>query len=383
MPEPGLEFTLGIEEEFFLVDPGTRDIVADPDPAIMERCERESGPHKVVPEFLRSQIETNTRVCDSVGDLRTALAETRRLVVEAAEACGARAMAASTHPFAAWREQRVTPKDRYRQAEIALQEAVRRFLVGGMHIHAGFGDPDSRIRVMTAIRRHMPLFIALSASSPFNAGGNTGFKSYRPIIIGALPRTGLPRPFASQAEFDGLVEEYRRIGAIEDSSELRLDIRPSHAYPTIELRTCDICPRMDDSMALAAFYASILRWLLRRDAAEGLPPEPPTEIIAENCWLARRYGTLAFIGDVERGGRIDIADCVEALVEEIAEDARALDCEEELRRIGAILHDGSSADRQLERYSLCRLDGADHSEALRTVVDQVLEETRTGVGSAD
>ena len=242
---------------------------------------------------------------------------------------------------------------------------MRRFLVGGMHIHAGFGDPDSRIRVMTAIRRHMPLFIALSASSPFNAGSHTGFKSYRPVIIGALPRTGLPRPFASQAEFDGLVEEYRRIGAIEDSSELRLDIRPSHAYPTIELRACDICPRMDDSMALAAFYASILRRLLRRDAAEGLPPEPPTEIIAENCWLARRYGTLAFIGDVERGGRIDIADCVEALLEEVAEDARALGCKGGTSAgFPSILHDGSSADRQLERYSLCRLDGADHQRSI-------------------
>ena len=383
MSEPGLTFTLGVEEEFFLVDPETRDIIAEPDPAIMERCERESGLHKVVPELLRSQIETNTRVCTSVADLRAALGETRRLVVEAAEAYGARAMAASTHPFAAWREQQVTPKDRYRQAEIALQEAVRRFLVGGMHIHAGFGDPDSRIRVMTAIRRHLPLFIALSASSPSNAGGHTGFKSYRPVIIGALPRTGLPRPFRSQAEFDRLTEEYRRIGAIEDSSELRLDIRPSHAYPTIKLRVCDICPRMDDSMALAAFYASILRWLLRRDAAEGLPPEPPTEIIAENCWLAQRYGTLAFIGDVERGGRIDIADCIEKLMEEVADDARALGCEEELCRIGAILHDGSSSDRQLERYSLCRLDGADHREALCAVVDQVLEETRTGVGSVD
>ena len=377
MPEPGLEFTFGIEEEFFLVDPESRDLIADPDPGIMERCERESGPHTVVPELLRSQVETNTRVCSSVADLRTALAETRRLVIEAAEAYGARVMAASTHPFAAWREQQVTPKARYREAEIAMQEAVRRFLVGGMHIHAGFGDPDSRIRVMTAIRRHLPLFIALSASSPFNAGGNTGFKSYRPIVIGALPRTGLPGPFRSQGEFYGLVDEYRRIGAIRDSSELRTDIRPSHAYPTIELRSCDICPRMDESMALAALYASLLRRLLRQDEAEGLPPEPATEIIAENCWLAQRYGTLAFIGDVERGGRVDIADCAEALLEDVAEDAGALGCEDELGLVPVILRDGASADRQLERYQLGRLEGADHREALHAVVDQLLEETRS------
>ena len=377
MSEPGPAFTFGIEEEFFLVDPETRDIIADPDPGIMERCERESGPHTVVPELLRSQVETNTRVCSSIADLRAALAETRRLVVESAEAYGARAMAASTHPFAAWREQQVTPKARYREAEMAMQEAVRRFLVGGMHIHAGFGDPDSRIRAMTAIRRHLPAFIALSASSPFNAGGFTGFKSYRPVIIGALPRTGLPRPFRSQAEFDGLVEEYRRIGAIRDSSEMRTDIRPSHAYPTIELRSCDICPRMDESIALAALYAALLRRLLRQDEAEGPAPEPPTEIIAENCWLAQRYGTLAFIGDAERGGRVDIADYVEALVEDVAEDARALGCEEDLRRVSAILYDGPSADRQLECYEVSRMEGADHREALCAVVDRVLEETRT------
>ncbi len=382
MMEAGLTFTFGIEEEFFLVDPQTRNIIADPDPGIMEQCERESGPHNVVPELLRSQVETNTRVCGSIADLHTALAGTRRLVVAAAEAHGARAMAASTHPFAAWQEQSITPKPRYREFEIRMQEVVRRFLVGGMHIHAGFGDPDSRLRAMTAIRRYLPLFIALSASSPFNGGGFTGFNSYRPIIIGALPRTGVPRAFRSQAEFERLVEEFRCAGTIQDSSELWLDIRPHHAYPTIELRTCDICPRMDDSIALAALYGATLRWLLRRDAAEGLPAEPATEIIAENCWLARRYGTLAFLGDAERGGRIDIVDCVETLVEEVAEDARALGCEPELRRVSLILRDGSSADRQVERYRLSLLDGADRREALHAVVDQVLEETRLGVGGA-
>ena len=382
MADAGLTFTFGIEEEFFLVDPETRGIIAEPDPAIMEQCQRESGPHNVVPEFLRSQLETNTRVCDSIADLRTALAETRRLVAEAAEAHGARVMAASTHPFAAWREQLVTAKPRYREFEIQMQEVVRRFLVGGMHIHAGFGDPDSRIRVMTSIRRYLPLFIALSASSPFNAGSYTGFNSYRAIVIGALPRTGMPRAFRSKAEFDRLVEEYRRAGSLRDSSELWLDIRPHHAYPTLELRICDICPRMDDAIALAALYAATLRWLLRRDASEGLPAEPSTEIIVDNCWRARRYGTLAFIGDAERGGRIDVADSVEALLGEVAEDARALGCERELCRIPSILRDGSSADRQVERYRLSMLDGADGQEALRAVVDQVLEETRAGVGGA-
>ena len=138
----GLAITLGVEEEFFLVDPETRDLLADPDEGIFETCERTSGPHKVVHEFLRSQIETNTRVCHSVAELREALRETRGLVIEAAERHGARMMAASTHPFASWREQAPTPGERYRRFATTYQETVRRALVSGMHIHAGFGDDD-------------------------------------------------------------------------------------------------------------------------------------------------------------------------------------------------------------------------------------------------
>ncbi|MCY4498497.1 MAG: glutamate-cysteine ligase family protein, partial [Rhodospirillaceae bacterium] len=179
-----LSITLGIEEEFFLVDPDSRDLLADPDPGIFKTCDENRGPHKVVREFLRSQIETNTRVCGSVAEVRTALQETRRIVIEAAERHGAAVMAASTHPFAIWRDQSPTPRDRYTRFAATYQEAVRRAVVGGMHIHAGFGDADTRIRVMTAIRRYLPLLHALSTSSPFNAGHETGFKSYRLTIIG-------------------------------------------------------------------------------------------------------------------------------------------------------------------------------------------------------
>ena len=380
MPEPDLTFTFGIEEEFFLVDPETRDIIADPDPGIMERCERESGPHTVVPELLRSQVETNTRVCASIADLRAALAETRRLVVESAEAYGARAMAASTHPFAAWREQQVTPKERYREFEIAMQEAVRRFMVGGMHIHAGFGDGDTRIRVMTAIRRYLPLLHALSTSSPFNAGHETGFKSYRLTIMGNLPRTGMPGPLGSRAEYDRLVAEYQRMNFIENGSELWWDIRPSHTYPTVEMRICDICTRLEEAVAIAALYASLVRWLMRRDLEGTPPPGPLTELIAEDRWLAQRYGVFAFLGDrTSGGGRVDIHDHTAELVDELAPDARALDCEAEMRHALTIIREGAGADRQLDLYRLRRLEGDTTEEALRHVVDLVLAETREGV----
>ena len=376
-----LAITLGVEEEFFLVDPETRDLVADPDEGIFEACERSGGPHKVVHEFLRSQIETNTRVCGSVADVREALSETRRLVVGAAEAHGARVMAASTHPFASWREQAPTPGERYRRFASTYQESVRRTLVGGMHIHAGFGDEDSRIRVMTALRRYLPFLHALSASSPFNGGHETGYKSFRLTVMGALPRTGLPSPLHSRAEYERLVAEYLRMDYIGDARELWWDIRPASAFPTIELRICDVCTRLEDAVSIAALYASLIRWLLRHDRDGTLPPEPHTELIFQDRWIAQRYGVLAFFGDRASGsGRIDIDDYAAGLVEALADDARALGCEAEVRRALTIVRDGTGADRQIDLYRLRRLEGDSEAEALHCVVDQVLAETKEGLG---
>ena len=376
-----LAITLGVEEEFFLVDPESRDLVADPDEGIFEACERSGGPHKVVHEFLRSQIETNTRVCGSVADVREALSETRQLVVEAAEAHGARVMAASTHPFASWREQAPTPGERYRRFASTYQESVRRALVGGMHIHAGFGDEDSRIRVMTALRRYLPFLHALSASSPFNGGHETGFKSFRLTVMGALPRTGLPSPLHSRAEYERLVAEYLRMDYIGDARELWWDIRPASAFPTIELRICDVCTRLEDAVSVAALYASLIRWLLRHDRDGTLPPEPHTELIFQDRWIAQRYGVLAFFGDRASGsGRIDIDDYAAGLVETLADDARALGCEAEARRALTIVRDGTGADRQIDLYRLRRLEGDSEAEALHRVVDQVLAESKEGLG---
>ena len=378
-----LAITLGVEEEFFLVDPETRDLLADPDEGIFEHCQANAGPHKVVHEFLRSQIETNTRVCDSVAEVRQALIETRRIVVEAAEAHGVAVMAASSHPFASWREQSPTPGERYRRFASTYRETVRRTLVGGMHVHAGFGDEDARIRVMTALRRYLPLLQALSSSSPFNGGHDTGYKSYRLTVMGALPRTGLPGPLGSRADYDDLVSDYRRMDYIGDASELWWDIRPSKAYPTIELRICDVCTGLEDAVCIAALYAALVRWLWRREREGALPPEPRTELIAQDRWIAQRYGVHAFFGDRAAGsGRVDIDDYTSALVDELAADARALGCEAELRRALTIVRDGTGADRQIDLYRLRRLEGDTEDESLRRVVDLVLAETKAGLGAA-
>ena len=370
-----MNLTLGIEEELMVVSEDTGDAVADPDPAIFETCVRNRGPHQVVNELLRSQIETGTRVCTSFAQLRASLYETRSIVIDGARRHGTAVIASSTHPFARWQEQRVTARRRYEEAEIEYQQEVRRFFVGGMHIHAGFGTPDLRIKVMTAIRPYLPLLLALSASSPFYSGQLTGLKSYRQSVIATLPRTGMPGPIHSCADYEAVVRRYRQVGAIRDPSEIRWDIRPSASYPTLELRICDICPRVEDAIAIAALYGCLIRHLARRIEAHAPPPPASEEWIEHSRWLAQRYGTLAFLPAGDPPRLVDIEDSSRELVAQLEEDADALRCRSELEHIGHIIRFGSSADRQEDIYRLRRLDGASHDAALKAVVDSVIDET--------
>ncbi len=369
--------TLGVEEELFLVDPQSRDLLADPDPGIFEACGTNCGPHKVVREFLRCQIETNTRVCHSVAEVRTALQDTRKIAIDAAEKHGARIMAASTHPFATWEMQRVSPGERYQRFLTNFQDNVRHFVSNGMHVHAGFGDPEIRVLVMTALRRYLPLLHALSTSSPFSSSRETGFKSYRLSLIGALPRTGMPNPLYSRADYDRMMAEYRRMGFIQDGSELWWDIRPSHTFPTIELRICDVCTRIEDGVSIVALYGCLIRWLMRQARMGRLQAEPFTELIEEDRWIAQRYGVSATFGHQNcEGGRMECLPILEELQEQLADDAQALDCEAELRHTLTIAREGTCADHQLDLYRRRRQAGDSHQKALRHVVDLVLAQTK-------
>ncbi len=373
------EITLGIEEELMIVDPGSRDVVPEPDEQVLVQASEQAGENKVVSEFLRSQVETNSRVCASIAEVEQSLRETRRCVIDAARAHGARIIASSTHPWARWQDQKVTEKERYQRAEILMQDSVRQFFIGGMHIHAGFGDDDRRIEVMHALRGYLAVFLVLSCSSPFHGGRLTGLKSYRQMAITALPRTGTPPAMRSRSDYDTVLERYLAIEAVEDGSELRWDIRPSASYPTIELRICDICPRIEDAVSIAALYACLIRHLdARLESGERLESIPP-ESIEEGRWLAQRYGTFAFLPHWNgAGGRIDVEDLVIELVDMLRDDADALGCEAALARIPSIISEGNSADRQEDVYRQAILDGADNREALQKVVDLVIAETEPG-----
>ena len=373
-----LSITLGVEEECFLVDPDSLDLVRDPDPGFLDACQHNAGPHKVVPELLRCQVETNTRVCTSIAELGEARRDVRRILVETAARYGMKILAISTHPFADWQVQSITRKERYQRLTTRMQDVVRRALIGGMHIHAGFGDADQRVRVMTALRQYLPVFNALSSSSAFSESRDTGFKSWRLSVFGGLPRTGVPGPLASEEQYQEVLDRFRHMELISDGSELWWDIRPSHAFPTVELRICDTVPLLDDGTGIAALYASLIRRLMRLDADGDLRQGPPVEIISENRWLAQRYGALAFLG-AEAGGREDIADIVARLIDEVAEDAEALGCADEVARMHDIIRFGTAADRQVDLYRLRRLEKSPHDDALRAVIESMIEESTRGL----
>ena len=373
-----IPLTLGVEEEFFLVDPDSRDIPSTPDTRIFDYCERNAGQINVTREAISSQIEIGTPICYSIAEARKSLGEARRLVIEAAQKYGSEILAASTHPFARWQTQEITPKKRYQEFVQVYQDTLRRFMIGGMHIHAGFADKDIRIRVMTAMRRHLPLFHALSTSSPFADGRSTGFKSWRLTLMGGLPRTGIPPELKGHEEYEKIITEYRKRGFINNSSELWWDIRPSYSYPTIEMRICDVCTRIDDAIGITALYACLLRYYTRLDRENALPPEPMTEIIAGDRWIAQRYGVFSFFSGWD-GNRIDVQDHLVDVIERVADDAKALDCEAELHHTCEIIREGTSADHQLDLYRLRETEGDNHDETLRRVVDQLLINTRKGI----
>ena len=246
-------FTLGIEEEYLLVDKTTRDLVADPPALLMEQCQRAlKAVGHVSPEFMRSQIEVGTKVCVSLVEARQQLAEMRATIADLAGEHGIAPIAASTHPFAKWETQQRTDKERYHVIAADLQMIARRMLISGMHVHVAIEDEDLRIDIMNQMSYFLPHLLALSTSSPFWEGRMSGLKSYRLSIFDELPRTGLPEYFTSHAEYQRTIGVLVDAGLIEDSTKIWWDLRPSGRFPTLEMRVTDICTLVEDGIAIAA-----------------------------------------------------------------------------------------------------------------------------------
>ncbi|RIA47558.1 carboxylate-amine ligase [Dichotomicrobium thermohalophilum] len=378
-------FTIGIEEEYLLVDPATRDLVADPPAEMMEACQSalsHTTLGEVSPEFLRSQIEIGTRVCSSIQEARETLAEIRATLAKMAGQHGMALVAASTHPFAQWNVQAHTDRDRYNTLAEDLQVVVRRLLICGMHVHIGIDDDDTRIDLLNQAVYFMPHLLALSSSSPFWKGEVTGLKSYRLSVFDELPRTGLPAQFDSYGEYQRTVDVLVRAGVIEDATKVWWDLRPSAKFPTLEMRVPDICTLMDDAITIAALFACICRMLYRLRRENKRWRSYTNFLLTENRWRAQRYGIEKGMIDFGRGEIISFSELMEELLVLIGEDADALGMRVEVENVHTILARGTSADRQLAVYQAALASGLTERDAQNAVVDRLIEETVAGTSAA-
>ena len=367
-------WSMGIEEEYMLVERETGALVPKQPPGLMEKVvDLRHG--LVARELFSSQIEIATGVCTDMKYLRADVGLLRIAVAEAADEFGLAPIASSCHPFARWERLEYTEGERYQALAKDLAGVSRRLIISGLHVHVGIEDPDLRIDLMNQATYFLPHLLALSTSSPFWEGSDTGLKSYRTTVFSSLPRTGLPERFDSWSEFRRHVEVLVNAGIIEDSSKVWWDIRPSERYPTLEMRVTDLPTKMEDTIAVAAMYVCLLRMLWRLKLENRRWRSYANFLVSENLWRAERYGVNGELIDFGKGELVPFADLVEEMIELVRPDAEALDCVTEVEHARTICARGTSADRQLAVYSSALEAGATEDEALKAVVESLVADT--------
>jgi carboxylate-amine ligase len=361
-----ISFQFGIEEEFFVCDAATLQPVLETPEALFS----ESG-DRLNREMLQAQLEIATRPHLAGRAARHELLELRGVAAEAAKRHGLAILAAGTHPTADWTQAVQSPAPRYDDVMQGLQMVGRRNVLCGMHVHVEVHDFDRRIDIMRRMVPYVPLLLALSTSSPFWHSRCTGLKGYRLAAYDELPRTGMPELFRSAREYEAYVAALVRSNAIPDATHLWWTIRPSHKYPTLELRATDCCTRIDDALAVAALYRCLVRCLHRRPDVNADVDQVDRGIAVENKWRAQRYGVEASF--VSRDGAIAISDMLEDVLVKIAADAEALNCLHDVRHCREIVGGGSSADAQLRRFA--EAGGADAGGSLDAVLQWIARAT--------
>jgi len=365
-------FTIGIEEEYLLVDKETLDLAVAPE-ALMAACQTDLE-GKVSPEFLQCQIEIGSGVCKDVGEAREDLRHLRATVAKHAATFGLAPIAASCHPFADWKLQHHTDKDRYNDLRRDLGGVARRMLICGMHVHVGVDARDLRIDLMNQLSYFLPHLLAMSTSSPFWQGDDTGLNSYRLTVFDNLPRTGLPTRFDSWSSYDRAVQTLVDLNLIEDSSKIWWDLRPSSRFPTIESRICDVSPRLETTLTLAAIFQCLTRMAWRLSLKNQRWRIYDNFLIAENRWRAQRYGMSEGMIDFGQREIVPFEALIEEIIEMIAEDAEALNCVDEVAGARRILQAGASADQQRAVRDAALKGGKSKSEALQSVVQHLVDE---------
>ena len=365
------DFTIGIEEEYLLVDKDSFDLAPAPD-GLMAACKAELE-GQVSPEFLNCQIEIGTTVCRNVAEAREDLKRLRSTVARVAANYNLAPIAASCHPFSDWRAQHHTDKQRYNDLSDDLAGVVRRMLICGVHVHVGIDGPDQRIDLMNQLKYFLPHLLALSCSSPFWQGEDTGLSCYRLTVFDNLPRTGLPPRVESWGEYERSLEAMKTVGVIEDASKIWWDLRPSSRFPTIESRICDVSPRLETALTLAALTQSLTRMLWRLATLNQRWRLYDNFLIAENRWRAQRYGIASGLIDWGRREIVPFQDLTEELITLLEQDAEALGCLREIENTRTIIANGNSADQQRAVYRDAVQADYTHEDALRAVVKHLIE----------
>ncbi|MEO8345800.1 MAG: carboxylate-amine ligase [Betaproteobacteria bacterium] len=367
-------FTFGIEEEFFLTHPKSRSLAVEVPRSFMSACRRRFG-SAIAAELLWSQIEIVSPVFERPAQAEEELTRLRHGVAEIAIDKNLRLLAAGTHPICAWGEQVETPKKRYRDIMVDFQIIARRNVLCGLHIHVAVPPEMDRVKLMNRVMPWLPVFLALSTSSPFWNRSDTGLLSYRQAAYDEWPRTGVPDHFIDEAEYARFVELLAAGGAVGDASYLWWAIRPALRYPTLELRICDACTRIEDTLAIASLYRCLIRMLCRHpdQVAEWTPFT--RRLIDENRWRAKRLGLQAEFISLDGSPARPCKAVVDELLEQVSEDADALGCVGELARIPVLFAEGTSAHVQTKLYHAFIQRGDTPAKAMHSVVDWLVAAT--------
>ncbi|NNE80634.1 MAG: carboxylate-amine ligase [Silicimonas sp.] len=363
---------MGIEEEYLLVHQDTYDLAEAPK-ALMDDCVAALG-DQVSPEFLKCQVEVGTRVCQTIGDARDDLKRLRATVSEVAGQHGLVPLAVSSHPTADWKDQSHTDKERYNTLEHDLAGVVRRMLISGCHVHVGIEDDDLRIDLMNQAGYFLPHLLALSCSSPFWQGEDTGLASYRLTVFDNLPRTGLPPRLEGFGSYKRSVDAIVNTGAIEDATKIWWDLRPSDRFPTLETRICDLSPRLEHALSIAALNQCLMRMLWRLRVKNQRWRIYDHFLVGENRWRAQRYGVSEGLIDFGMDEVVPFDRLLDELLELLAEDAEALNCVDEVNAARDILVQGNSAIRQRAIHKSEKDRLGDNDAAMRAVLVSLAEE---------
>lgn len=389
-----IPLTIGIEEEYQIIDPETRELTS----YVQEfmNSGRVVLGDQLKQEFMQSQIEVGSQICRNIDEARQEIKRLRRIVFDVAQEHNRVIAAAGTHPFSRWQDQRFSEGQRYDDLQSTMQDAARRLLIFGMHVHIGFGKDkvalETTIDILNQIRYFLPHILALSTSSPFWHGRDTGMKSYRSLVFENLPRTGIPPIFGSFNDYDRYVDMMATVGALgpagsgkpsgftgsKDPTKIWWDARPHPNLGTLEIRVSDICTTVDETICIAAFVQSLVAKLIKLRNSNQSWRIYPNYYIEENKWRAVRYGIDGQLIDFGISEEVPMRFLARELIDIVDDVLDELGTRKDVEYIYQIIENGTSADRQIATYRRAINQGAEPREALFAVVDQLVDETKKG-----